>query len=183
MKNQLLFRRVAAVLMLGAIATVFVAPMAAAGHGRGPAQSGYSYVDPYCEVRYTSLDRYQSHLRGCGHPNVVRVMERDRCVREMAWRNGDWAEYRGDWRSYGSRGGGWSDHPAHRWFDGRLPCGGKFADGRWRNSNRCEDQYGRKKVNQMGGRWEEDGYNDRHSHRDGDRRWKDDDHDYDDWNR
>jgi hypothetical protein len=39
------------------------------------------------------------------------------------------------------------DHPAHAWFDGRLWCSGKNADGSWRGPWHCEDDYGRKKVN------------------------------------
>ena len=39
------------------------------------------------------------------------------------------------------------DHPAHAWYDGRLWCSGKNADGSWRGPWHCEDEYGRKKVN------------------------------------
>lgn len=39
------------------------------------------------------------------------------------------------------------DHPPHSWYDGRLWCSGKNADGSWRGPWHCEDEYGRKKVN------------------------------------
>ena len=39
------------------------------------------------------------------------------------------------------------DHPPHAWYDGRLWCSGKNADGSWRGPWHCEDQFGRKKVN------------------------------------
>ena len=54
-------------------------------------------------------------------------------------------------------GGGWSDrghrhidHPAHRFFDGRLYCGGRDGWGHWVSDARCEDAYGRKLVNLPG---------------------------------
>jgi len=41
-----------------------------------------------------------------------------------------------------------TNHPPHYWYDGRLYCAGQNADGSWRNpAYRCEDDYGRKKVN------------------------------------
>ena len=39
------------------------------------------------------------------------------------------------------------NHPPHSWYDGRLWCSGKNADGSWRGPWHCEDQFGRKKVN------------------------------------
>ena len=43
------------------------------------------------------------------------------------------------------------NHPPHRWYDGRLYCAGQNADGSWRNpAYRCEDDFGRKKVNLAG---------------------------------
>ena len=41
-------------------------------------------------------------------------------------------------------------HLPHVWFDGRLWCSGKNADGSWRGPWHCEDEYGRKKVNLVG---------------------------------
>ena len=50
---------------------------------------------------------------------------------------------------YGSgRGGGYgqharqTSHPAHRFFDGRLYCAGKDANGCWVGDARCEDAAG-----------------------------------------
>ena len=42
------------------------------------------------------------------------------------------------------------NHPPHAWFDGRLWCSGKNADGSWRGPWHCEDDWGRKKVNLPG---------------------------------
>lgn len=39
------------------------------------------------------------------------------------------------------------EHEPHVWYDGRLWCSGKNADGSWRGPWHCEDEYGRKKVN------------------------------------
>lgn len=59
--------------------------------------------------------------------------------------------YRGDWRNTGRHEDrAWSDHPSHRWFDGREYCGGKDAHGCWLTEFRCEDRYGRKWVDDAG---------------------------------
>jgi hypothetical protein len=42
------------------------------------------------------------------------------------------------------------DHQPHVWYDGRLWCSGKNADGSWRGPWHCEDDWGRKKVNLPG---------------------------------
>ena len=60
-------------------------------------------------------------------------------------------------RDYGSRRDRGYDsracqtsHPAHRFFDGRLYCAGKDANGCWVSDARCEDGYGHKLVNDPG---------------------------------
>lgn len=69
------------------------------------AQPVYSYWDPYCHARFSSLDRYAAHLRCCDHPPIVRVIDTDsgECVHVLAyhhdrWREaGDWDDDRGDY--------------------------------------------------------------------------------------
>jgi len=63
----------------------------------------YFYADPYCDVRFSSLDAYRAHLRYHHHPAVVHVIE---------VRSGDWVDsYRcddgGSWRYYDTEG--WND--------------------------------------------------------------------------
>lgn len=141
--------------------------------------SGYSYYDPYCETRYVSLDRYHSHLRGSGHPHVIRVMRAGRHHHDMCYENGGWVQFRGDWRSYRQprvrRQVAFAQHPAHRWHENRYYCGGKDGHGHWRSADRCEDEYGRKKVDQIGRRWDGDRRWKREGDRswDGNRRWRD----------
>ena len=82
---------------------------------------------------------------------------------------GNWGGYR---QSAGNWGGGQqcSDHPAHRFFDGRMYCSGKNADGSWRGSQRCEDECGHKLVNDPG--WvQAHRYGNADECRDDDRRW------------
>jgi hypothetical protein len=55
----------------------------------------FFYWDPYCHVRYSSLDAYRHHLHdGCRHPHRVRVIRySDReCVRSMDYRGGQWRD-------------------------------------------------------------------------------------------
>lgn len=131
MKAPMQLHLAAAVLMLGALTTTLVAPLAQAGNG--------------------------------------------------SWNSGPVNE----WRSRGSQRG-WNDHSAHRWHGGTLYCGGRTSDGRWRNEHRCEDAYGRKKVDLIA-RGELDRYGnprrgyDRADWRDDDRRR--DDRRRDDWRR
>jgi len=66
-----------------------------------------------------------------------------------SWNGG----YRQESWGYRQSGGSWggnaqcSDHPPHRFFDGRMYCSGKNADGSWRGPQRCEDECGHKLVN------------------------------------
>lgn len=83
-----------------------------------------------------------------------------------------WKRSNGDWRNAGRGDRACSDHPAHRWFDGREYCGGKDAHGYWQTASRCEDRYGRKWVDNA--EWVAchlgDGRDERRSY---DRRWRD----------
>jgi len=81
---------------------------AAIANAQPAVHASYSYWDPYCEVRYSTLDRYRTHIRSCDHPRVVRVMDRrsGHHVRDLCWREDAWREYHGDWRhgdDYGTR--------------------------------------------------------------------------------
>lgn len=55
----------------------------------------YYYVDPYCDVRFSSLGAYHSHLGHHRHPSVAHVIE---------IRSGDWVDSyhydHGNWRYY-----------------------------------------------------------------------------------
>lgn len=67
---------------------------------RVQAHAAYYYWDPYCRVRYASLDAYGYHLRrGCDHPHRVRVISvsSGECVRWMGYHRGDWRECDPDW--------------------------------------------------------------------------------------
>lgn len=73
---------------------------AALANAQPAVHASYSYWDPYCETSYGSLSSYRSHIRGCGHPQVVRVIEvrSGDPVRDLCWQNDAWREYHGDWR-------------------------------------------------------------------------------------
>jgi len=93
--------------------------------------------------------------------------EAPRVSASFSWRSGDFrsagfGDYGGRSRGYDDYGGrsrGYVaarpmreeacavDHLPHVWYDGRLWCSGKNADGSWRGPWHCEDEYGRKKVN------------------------------------
>jgi hypothetical protein len=54
----------------------------------------YGYYDPYCREHFASLGLYHSHLRGCRHPRVVRVIEisSGECVHTYCWQRGGWVD-------------------------------------------------------------------------------------------
>ena len=88
---------------------------AALSHSQSAVHANYSYWDPYCEESYSSLESYQSHVRGCHHPRVARVIEISSgdCVRVSAWRDNAWRVCGGDGRygdSYGGRDDGRYDN-------------------------------------------------------------------------
>lgn len=62
------------------------------------APSGYTYYDPYCEERFSSLQIYHSHFRHHRHPQVVRVIEVDSgdCARSYRYSDGKWRDWDGD---------------------------------------------------------------------------------------
>lgn len=55
----------------------------------------YYYVDPYCDVRFSSLGAYDAHFVHHHHPRIVHVVE---------IRTGDWVDsyryHHGNWRYY-----------------------------------------------------------------------------------
>ena len=77
----------------------------------------------------------------------------------VGYRQENWGYARTGGFDYRQGGGGWggnqqcSDHPPHRFFDGRMYCSGKYPDGSWRGPERCEDECGHKLVNDR--RWVE----------------------------
>lgn len=102
-----------------------------------------SYYDPYCGISFGSLDACRAHFRGCGHPEVIRVVESGRYTRDLCWQNGGWQDYRGGWSgdfSYRSRdgrddGGRWNDRQGDgRWNDPRDP--------RWKDDRGWNDRRG-----------------------------------------
>lgn len=135
-----------------------------------------SYYDPYCDIRFGSLDACRAHFRGCGHPEVIRMVEGGRYTRDLCWQNGGWQDYRGGWSgdfSYRSRdgrddGGQWNDRrDGGQWNDRRD--GGQWNDrrdgGQWNDRNpRWKDD--------GGSRWKDDrGWNGRRDDPRDDRRW------------
>jgi len=144
-----------------------------------------SYYDPYCETSFNSLDACRSHFRGCGHPEVIRVVEGGRYTRDMCWSQGAWHDYRGSfggsftYRSGGDRrygGGG-------EWRGGDRRYGGgdqwRDRDGRW---NRGEDRWGDRDGRYDGrDRRDDSRWNDREQRNDD--RWQNRRGDDDRWNR
>ena len=65
----------------------------------------YGYYDPYCRVRFASLEIYRTHLYHHRHPAVVRVIEVEtgRCVHVCYYHHGAWRDWDDD------RGEGWED--------------------------------------------------------------------------
>jgi hypothetical protein len=63
-----------------------------------PPPCDYYYYDPWCHVRFASLEAYDEHLRFERHPAIVRVIDEHsgRCIGERAWHDGRWRD-RGDW--------------------------------------------------------------------------------------
>lgn len=130
MKNLIPKRRWSTLLMLG-VTLASVASAAVAGGSYGSYRGRHARAASSCEAPRVSAS--------------------------FSWRSGDFrsAGYGG----YDMRGRGYMaarpvreeacavDHPAHAWYDGRLWCSGKNADGSWRGPWHCEDEYGRKKVN------------------------------------
>ena len=122
-----------------------------------------SYYDPYCDIRFGSLDACRTHFRGCGHPEVIRVVESGRYTRDLCWQNGGWQDYRGGWSgdfSYRSRddGGRWNGREGGRWNDRRDGGQWNDRDPRWKSEG--------------GSRWKNDrGWNDRRDDSSDDRRW------------
>jgi Ni/Co efflux regulator RcnB len=60
----------------------------------------YYYADPYCDVRFSSLDAYHGHLRYNHHPRIVHVVD---------VRSGDWVD------SYTWHRSGWRHYETDRW--------------------------------------------------------------------
>lgn len=58
----------------------------------------YFYADPYCDVRFSSLEAYHSHLRYYHHPRIVHVIEvdSDRWVDSYTWYGDGWRHYETD---------------------------------------------------------------------------------------
>lgn len=78
---------------------------------------GYSYYDPYREVRYSSLDAYD-HFDSYGYPQLVQVFRGGDRVRQVYWNNGGWRDYHGDWRAYRGWQGNRGWHRGGRWGGG-----------------------------------------------------------------
>ena len=129
---KILFSRrgITALLVVGVLATTF-ASAATAGGGRGHARR----FGAWTQVMQSSCDPRVA----LGFDSYSRRDERPAFRADVSWQSG-----RGDGCAVVS-------HPPHRWYDGRLYCAGQNADGSWRsNVYRCEDDYGRKKVNLQG---------------------------------
>ena len=58
----------------------------------------YSYWDPYCHERFSSLAAYDAHLRYYHHPQYVRVIDVSdgRCVQRLNWCDHGWRPCGGD---------------------------------------------------------------------------------------
>jgi hypothetical protein len=144
-----------------------------------------SYYDPYCGISFGSLDACRAHFRGCGHPEVVRVIEGGRSTRELCWQNGGWRDWQGgvsgdfSYRSRDGRDGRWNDRRDDgRWNDDRDSRG---KDDRGWNDRRGDARSDDRRWNDRRGddsRDDDRRLNDRSD--DGDRNGRDDDDDDDD---
>lgn len=58
----------------------------------------YFYADPYCDVRFSSLDAYHSHVGYAHHPRIVHVIEvsSGNWVDSYTWHRGGWRHYETD---------------------------------------------------------------------------------------
>ncbi len=132
---KILFSRrvLGALLMLGVL-TAAISSTAMAGNGYRYG-NGYGYG-----IGYEYGNGY-GHARRSWLP-IVRT-ERVAFVGDFGWRGGRSAPRGAECAVV--------NHPPHRWFDGRLYCAGQNPDGSWRNpAYRCEDDFGRKKVDLPG---------------------------------
>jgi hypothetical protein len=57
-----------------------------------PPPPQYYYYDPYCDVRYSSIDACTPHFRACHHPRTVRVIDvrSGHSVDRWTWYHGRW---------------------------------------------------------------------------------------------
>lgn len=158
-------------LIAGLIGGIVIGSIISNSSSHASVETGYSYYDPYCEESYGSLDSYRSHIRGCDHPYVCRVMQRDQYVQDVCWQNNNWHDYDcGDQGGYerGNYGGGGWNRGGGQWNDERCDIGNR--DGRRRGNDRWNHGDRRYKNDRGWNRGE--GRDDRN--RDGDRRWNED---------
>jgi hypothetical protein len=86
----------------------------------GPAEQACVYEDPWTRDRYTSLDAYMAHTRGCEHARVVRVLDaRDGdCLQTLEYHRGHWSQCDPDQAPGYDDGGGYYGQPDDRsWQD------------------------------------------------------------------
>jgi hypothetical protein len=85
---------------------------ASVAHASHPAE--YSYYDPYCDTRYTSLEVYHTHFRHHRHPRTVRVIHvaSGRCVDTYRYHDGHWYG-RDRWDSRWDDDDRWDDRDAY----------------------------------------------------------------------
>jgi hypothetical protein len=64
----------------------------AVSHAQPAVEVRTTFFDPYCDVYFGSLDRYDVHLRRHHHPRTIRVIEvgSGECLHTYAWRAGEW---------------------------------------------------------------------------------------------
>ncbi len=62
-----------------------------------PPPPRYFYYDPYCNVRWTSIDACTPHFRACSHPRTVRVVDvrSGHSVERWTWYHGRWHDSHG----------------------------------------------------------------------------------------
>ena len=58
------------------------------------APRGYYYYDPYCDLRFSTLDPYLGHVAGAGHVPVIQLIAFDTGLPEYVYRH-----HRGQWLS------------------------------------------------------------------------------------
>ena len=65
---------------------------ATVAHAAPPVQVQYTYFDPYCDVYFGSIGRYDAHLSHYHHPRVVRVIDAGSgdCLHTYGWHDGGW---------------------------------------------------------------------------------------------
>jgi hypothetical protein len=93
----------------------------------------YSYGDPYCHERFSSLDRYGDHARRHRHPRVAQVIviSTGEYIDDCSWQDGRWV---GGYQNTGYDRGGYRDdrYQDRRYRDDR------YRDDRYRD-NSCGD--------------------------------------------